>query len=309
MYRRMLVLLDGSKLSEVVFKYAQELSGRLKLDLELLYVSPPQEADELPMRRAYVEHMAEGLRTRAEEISAEAGHPSTRRPIRSRATVVLGQPAEEILKYARKSDIDLVMMTTRGRSGVRSSGIGSVAKQVIHDSPVPVWLVPSELQQEVVADTLPKRTLVIPLDGSKLSETVIPHAVTIATQRGAESELILLYTHDVGKLPANYGDLDEKEVLWKMKEYLDATAHSIREAGFSARTHIQMGDAAPAIVRFVEENPPQLLAMTTHGRTGLRRMIYGSVAEQVIERVKKTPMLLVSGSAKPRATMSDYDVT
>jgi nucleotide-binding universal stress UspA family protein len=94
-----------------------------------------------------------------------------------------------------------------------------------------------------------------------------------------------------------------------MKEYLESMAHSIREAGFSARTHLQIGDAPSAIVRFVEENPPQLLAMSTHGRTGLRRMIYGSVAEQVMERVKKTPMLLVSGSAKPREALSEYDVT
>ena len=229
MYRRMLVLLDGSTQSEVVFKYAQELSGRLKLDLELLLISSPQEADQLPMRQAYVEHMADKLRTRAEEISLEAGYGIARRPIRARASVMVGHPAGGILQYAKDNDVDLVMMATRGRVDIRSFGIGSAAKQVIHDCPAPVWLVPSELQEEVVTDTLPKRTLVIPLDGSKVSETVIPHAVTIATQRGAESELILLYVHDVGKLPANYGDLDEKELLWKMSEYLDA--HRSQDTG------------------------------------------------------------------------------
>lgn len=308
MYRRMLVLLDGSELSEVVFTYAQELSGRLKLDLDLLTVCPPQEAHELPMRRAYLDHMAEKLRLRAEEISAEAGYGIARRPIRSTASVVLGHPGEEILKYVRSSPVDLVMMATRGRSGALGRGIGSVAKQVIQACAVPVWLVPSELQEEVVTDTLPRRTLVIPLDGSETSKAVIPHAVMIATQRGAESELVLVSVHDVGRLPANYGDLEEKEALWRAREYLEKTAGAIREAGFSVRTHILVGDAAQSICRFVEEDPPQLMAMTTHGRSGLKRMIFGSVTDQLIERVKRTPMLLVCGSSKPREHLSEYDV-
>ena len=304
----MLVLLDGSTLSEVVFTYAQELSGRLKLDLELLLVCPPNEADQLPMRQAYVRHMAEKLRLGAEEISAEVGYGISRRPIRAEASVTVGDPAGGILDYAKENDVDLVMMSTRSPSDLRDVGLGGAAKQVVQECVAPVWLVPSELQQEVVSDTLPKRTLVIPLDGSKVSEGVVPHALTIATQRGAESELVLLYAHDVGKLPANYGDLDEKEVLWKMRDYLESTAASIREAGFSARTHIMIGDVAANIVHYVEQNPPQLLAMTTHGRKGLRRMIFGSVAEQVVERVKRTPMLLVCGTGKPRQKLSEYDV-
>ncbi len=308
MYRKMLVILDGSTLSEVIFKYAQEVSGRLKLDLELLLICPSQEADQLPMRQAYVEHMADQLRARAEEISLEAGYGVARRPIRAQASVLVGHPSGGVLQYAKEHDVDLVMMSTRGPADIRSFGLGNTAKTVIHECPAPVWLVPAELQKEVVSDTLPKRTLVIPLDGSKVSEAVIPHAITIATQRGAESELILLYVHDVGKLPANYGDLDEKEELWKMSRYLESTAHSIREAGFAARTHILKGDAAAGIIRFVDENPPQLLAMTTYGRKGLKRMIFGSVTEQVIERIKKTPMLLVCGTSKPHQKLSDYDV-
>ena len=87
MYKKMLVLLDGSKLSEVVFTYAQELAGRLKIDLELLHVCSEQEAEQLPMRQAYMEHMAETLRTRAEEIRAKALAQPVGKSIAARGTV------------------------------------------------------------------------------------------------------------------------------------------------------------------------------------------------------------------------------
>ena len=73
MYRKMLVLLDGSKLAEVVFRYAQELSARLDINLELLHVCTPQEADQLPMRQAYMEHMAEILSNKTAEIRSRIG--------------------------------------------------------------------------------------------------------------------------------------------------------------------------------------------------------------------------------------------
>ncbi len=117
MFKKMLVLLDGSKLAELVFTYAQELSGRLNINLELLHVCTPQEAEQLPMRQAYMDRMAELLRVKAEEIRAHSGKPS-RQNIKSRGNVVIGSPAEEILKYVESNNIDLVMLTTHGRSGI-----------------------------------------------------------------------------------------------------------------------------------------------------------------------------------------------
>ena len=73
MYKRMLVLLDGSKIAEVVFSYARELSGRLGLDLDLLHVCTAEETQQLPMRQAYIEHMAEILKAQSEEIQNKAG--------------------------------------------------------------------------------------------------------------------------------------------------------------------------------------------------------------------------------------------
>ena len=167
MYKKMVVLLDGSELAEVVFDYAQEVSGRMHVDVELLHVCSPQEVAQLPMRRAYMERMAEELCAKAEEISAKYSKDTVAQCIQARGNVVVGYPAEEILKYVDENDIDLVMMSTHGSSGVKAWDLGEVANKVVHASKVPVWLVPTELREEVIADALPKRSLVVPLSGSK----------------------------------------------------------------------------------------------------------------------------------------------
>jgi nucleotide-binding universal stress UspA family protein len=295
MYEKMLVLLDGSELAEVVFEYARQLAGRLNIDLELLHVVTPQEDEQLPMRRAYMEGMAEALCAGAQEVSDSVSADAAQSCIQARGSVVVGYPAEEILKYVEENDIDLVMLSTRGRSGTKAWDIGSVASKVIHAAKVPVWLVPSELREEIVLDTLPKRPLVIPLSGSKLSEVAVPHALAIARQRGAESEIVLLHVEDTQNIIFTREALEAREAEHaRMAAYLEGVAASIRDQGFAVRTEMLAGDPAETIIAYIKDNPPQLIAMATRGRRGLSKMVFGSVTEDVIHLIKKTPMLLVS---------------
>jgi nucleotide-binding universal stress UspA family protein len=292
MYKKMLVLLDGSKLAEAVFSYAQELSGRLKIDLELLHVCSSQEAEQLPMRQAYMEHMAEVLQKKAEEIRSASAAKPTDKAIEAKGTVVTGNAAEEILKYAGENKIDIIMLSTHGRSGSKLWDLGSVANKVIHAANVPIWLVPSELRTEVIYDKLPRRTLVIPLDGDKVSETVIPHAINIAKQRGAESELLLLYVDHAASTAQTHSEIEESKAKKQaMKKYLDDVVQRIKGEGIPARSEILLGDPAGTIIDYIKNNPPQLLAMTV--KSGLSRMIFGSVTENVLHLVKKTPIFLV----------------
>jgi nucleotide-binding universal stress UspA family protein len=77
MYKRMLVPLDGSQLSESVLPYADELAGRLDLDLYLLHVSPPQETQSITVYESYVTHMAEVMASRSREVQAGGGATRT----------------------------------------------------------------------------------------------------------------------------------------------------------------------------------------------------------------------------------------
>lgn len=296
MYKRMVVLLDGSEMAELVLKYAQELAGRLQIELELLHVCDPKEAEQLPMRRAYMENMAAAVCAEAEKIRKKyGGKKASAECIHARGHVAVGYPAEEILKFVDEHKIDLVMMSTHGSSGIRAWDLGGVANKVIHASKVPVWLVPSELREEIVSDTLPKRSLVVPLDGSKQSEAALPHAAAILRQREAEAEIVLVYVRETDSgLTLTRAALEQaEEQADKMKAYLEKTAQSLRKAGLSVRTELLVGEPAEAIINYLKGNPAQLLAMATRARTGIGRMIFDSVTENVIHQVKKTPLLLV----------------
>lgn len=295
MYKKMVVLLDGSKLAEVVFDYAQEVSGRMGVCVDLLHVCSPEQISQLPMRRAYMEQKAEELSAEATEIRAKYGKKDAGPCIEARGVVVVGYPAEEILKYIDENDIDLVMMSTHGSTGVKAWNLGEVANKVVHASSVPVWLVPAELRQEVLTDTLARRCMVVPLSGSEQSAKAIPHAVNVLSQRGAESDLVLLHVMDVPYSLVQRAAVEGFEAKRdEMKTYLEGLARPIRESGLTVRTEILLGERAQSIIDFLKENPTQLLVMATSGKSRVNRMIFGSVTESVIHMVKVTPLLLVS---------------
>jgi nucleotide-binding universal stress UspA family protein len=295
MYKRMLVLLDGSKLSEVVFIYAQELSARLNLNLDLLHVCSPQEAEQLPMHQAYVDNMAKVLQNKAAEIRSKIGEPSLSSEVKAVGKVLVGYPAEEILKYADENDIDLIMLSNHGRSGIRAWDIGNVANKVIHASKVPVFIVPAELREEIIFDKLPQRPMVIPLDGSKMSEAALPHALNIARQRGVETNLVIVYV-DVPQNIILFSPDSMKTQQAKtleIKAYLNNIVKRIESENIKARAEILNGEPAEAIINFVKNNPAQLIVMATHGHIGLSSMIFGSTTENILHLVKKTPIALV----------------
>jgi len=296
MYKKMAVLLDGSELAEVVFRYALELAGRMGVELELVHVCRPQESEQLPMRRAYIEHMAEILCAKAEEVRKKYGREELSECVRTHGTVLVGDPAEEILEYVEQHDVDLVMMSTHGSSGLKRWNLGSVANKVIHATRVPVWLVPVELREDIISDTLPGRNLVVPLSADDNSKVAIPHAVNVIKQRGAEaeSELVLL---NVVEPPLVTVSLEALEMFDKrrsdMKEFLEETAKPLRESGLTVRTEVLVGDPAESIINYLRDHPAQLLVMATRARTGLSRLVFDSVTEHVLQLVKKTPLLLV----------------
>lgn len=140
--------------------------------------------------------------------------------------------------------------------------------------------------------TLIERILV-PLDGSKMAETILPHVEYLA--RLTKAEVILLciavplriYTDHVVTYP-----VDERAQLEEAREYVESVAASLREKGLRAEAVARYGSAADEIVNFAQEADADLIAMSTHGRSGLGRWVFGSVAEKVL-RASATPILLL----------------
>jgi nucleotide-binding universal stress UspA family protein len=296
MYNKMLVTLDGSNLSEVVFTYAQELSSRLNVNLELLNVCRPEESDRLPMHQAYVEHMAEKLQKKAGAISSKKGKTTQGKETQIEGKVAVGYPAEEILKYTDENRIDLIMIASHGRSGIRRWTLGSVADKVIHSARIPIWLVPSHLREEVIWDKLPKRRVVIPFYGPKPLTGVISHAINTVKQReGVEFEIILLY---IDPFVTQKGMTEEQRKFIEashitMSKFLDEQTKRISKEGIPTRFEILSGDPVLTIINFLTKNQSHLLCLSTPDLPGIKGMIFDSVTEGLVRMIQKTPMLLV----------------
>ena len=304
MYRKILVPLDGSALAEVILPYARELARRLVLDVVLIHVAEKKESKSIQLHRVYVDNIADAIR----RDIADAGNRKKASPREAGKSnisgeVVVGYPAEEILRYSDENDIDLILMATHGRSGIRRWVMGSVADRVLRASRAPVLLVRAGIPQDIARDEWPG-TVLVPLDGSGLAELVLPHVAALAGPQNARaSDVVLLRVCEPLGMPAvappevtvSWGDIASKHMAQSKslaKKYLVRLEKQLNEAGVRASSEVLGGQPAETIIDYANKKRYSLIVMATHGRSGLSRWAYGSVAEKVLLAVS-SPLLLV----------------
>jgi nucleotide-binding universal stress UspA family protein len=255
MFKRILVPLDGSKLAE-------EALGRLKgllkgVDL-VIARSGEANAREQTEAESYL-----GCLTL--QLEAEG--------IRPRIRIGQGPAAEGILSIIEDEKPGLVALTTHGRRGLERWTLGSVAEKLIRHSPAPVLVFRAFEPSE---SFLPKRILV-PIDSAGLALEAIPAAAVLARKTGGC--LIVLHVSD-----ESHAMLPEPELR---KAYDRA-----REEGVACEPRLRKGDPAEQILAAAAEEKADLIAMTTHGRSGPARWVLGSVAEKVLRGADR-PLLVV----------------
>lgn len=293
-YKKLLVPLDGSKLGELSFPFAKDLAVKLNLSITFLYVSTPEEKESGPMHKAYVEWTAHNIR--GQSIADGA-------PLATSGAVVVHQSAAEgILDCARDNNIDLILMVTRARWD-----LGSVADRVLRTSHIPVCLVRGDSTARISHDNWSYMTIIVPLDGSRLAEGILPHVEAIAKSRGPGTVDVILVR--VCEPPAVSSDYPEDmAVSWEEhvkqevatcqvsgKQYLSGIEERLNQAGIKVKQHTLVGKVADEIIDFAEKTPSSLIAMSTHGRSGVGRWVFGSVAEKVLLGAS-SPILLVRPS-------------
>jgi nucleotide-binding universal stress UspA family protein len=141
--------------------------------------------------------------------------------------------------------------------------------------------------------------ILVCLDGSKLAEQILPYAAEQAVRFG--SNLVLLQVVSLASVPAPTGiesvpvavpDNLLAEAEAAAKDYLDVLALPLREKGLKVQCVTVIGHPAESIVSYAEENRFDLVALATHGRSGLKRLVFGSVADYVIRKSGR-PILLI----------------
>ena len=298
MFRKMLVPLDASELSEVTFNYAKELAGRFAgLEVVLLHVCSNKNT--VAMHRDYIEHSADKIR-------AEAQKSSGNRNIKIRGELLTGTPADEILRFAEENGIDLILMASHGRSGLNRWAMGSVAYKVLREANVPVLLVRAGIEDAIILDQLPERRMLVALDGTKSAEAIIPQVEALARQWGIDAvQIILIRICEPATLSSDYpsdlgvsweAHVEQENLKCKLVagSYLANIEKRFREAGFKVRSELPLGDPAQEIIASSVKNRANLIAMVIHGRSGISRWAYGNTAEEVMIGAR-TPILLVRG--------------
>ncbi len=299
MYSKILVPLDGSRFAERALPCARMLAAAWGAALELATVaerSPIAPSERTPgvVGDESREHGIAEAGAYLEQARArveEAGFTGTL----SSSVISPGNIATSLVMHLAEVQADLCIMTTHGRGAFGRAWLGSTADSVIRHSPVPVLLIrPGE---EEAPAAVPFRKILVPLDGSEASEHLLELAAPFAA---ADSPRWLLMRAippfvpgGTPYLPHLLRDTSEHEsVLNAAKGYLEGAAKRFHEPGGEVEVHaVTAGQPAVAILRVAEEEGVDLIAMSTHGRGGVARLLLGSVADKVV-RGSSIPVLL-----------------
>ncbi len=294
MYERILVPLDGSQLAEVVLPYAEELAGRLGSEVTLLSVSESDETDRYHEALTYIMRMVEPTKQGAERNLGKL----VAKEVKVDSRTLVGHPADEIVDYAGKADIGLIVMATHGRSGIKRLALGSVAEKVVRTAKQPVALIRAKGARPDVREKGILNKALVPLDGSKESEAAIPYIEELASRLKGEVVLfqVLAPTHYVSAgetaTQVPYTVEEMKPLKVSAGDYLKKVAGRLEGKGITTRSEVRVGSAAEEIIKLADELYVDMVAMSTHGRSGVSRWAFGSVADKVLH-AGNTPLLLV----------------
>lgn len=299
MLKHILVPLDGSSFGEQALPLALEIARRSGAELHLVQVHVPQDALAYPGGGppAYEPRFEADLRAREEErLRGLAERAAAENGVVARAVLLEGPVVPMLGKHAAEIGVDLVVMPTHARGGIRRAFAGSVADSLIRASRLPVLAIRTRGSTEKGRSRIQR--ILVPLDGSGFSEHALASAEALAQAMGAAFTLLyvlprLLTTPDPIAPGWPYGEEAKEQVRSMAAAYLHAQAERLRERGFAVDAAIIMAeDTAAAIRRFAARNDVDLVAMATHGRGGWSRAVLGSVADKVL-RSANVPVLLV----------------
>jgi nucleotide-binding universal stress UspA family protein len=296
MYTRLLIPMDGSKTAEAVLPYGRALARSLEIPVELLGV-----VDTSVLDNRVFGGSEDSEAIIAASIRSSEGYlkriAKTFPADKLSCTVETGQPEDVIIEKAG-SDATLTAMATHGRSGINRLLMGSVAEKVLRSATNPLILI--RASEEADSEGLAAlKSVVVPLDGSELAETVLSPVVQLAN--ALKLEVILLRAYEV---PMNtYAGMEDsypvdyERIIGALKDeakiYLESKVGELKRNGIEKVSFaISEGSGASEIVALGRRTPDNLIAMCTHGRSGIKRWVLGSVTEKVV-RLCDDPVLIV----------------
>lgn len=284
MSKKYLVPLDGSELAEHAIPWAHVLAEKLGKKVELLRCYEPMAsiymlpefAAPAPVyydQSAFYKQIDEYLNKKLEDLPVGLADK-----LRCE-----GDPGMAILDRCEAGDVEAVVIASHGRGGLGRWLLGSVATKVVRGSKTPVLVI--NASTDVPTHPVVNRILV-PLDGSDLAEYALEKALDLAKAFSAQ---VVIY-QGIPHTPIGHPQLDAAVSLelQNAREYLEEVKGRYPDADISVEAKV----AGPTLGIVEEAENCDLIVMSSHGRSGVKRWLLGSIAENVLQAAHK-PLLIV----------------
>ena len=301
MLNQILVTLDGSDFGEHALPFATAVAAKTGAALDISHVNcceaPTDLLQNTPFQyegvdmSAYAERHADERRAylKEQEDAVQAELPNNR----VSSSLLEGYVTEALERHAKSIDAGLIIMTTHGRTGVSRAWLGSVADSLVRHSSFPLLVIRAmEDGEEFPAAAF--NHILVPLDGSTTGEKILEPTKDLAKAMGSRLTLLHVVSPHVtvgarvSPLPS--GHMEER--LSKAEKYLADVAGRLSSEGLDATPKIESHFApARAILNTAQGEDVDLIAIATHGYTGVKRALLGSVTDKVL-RGARWPLLL-----------------
>jgi nucleotide-binding universal stress UspA family protein len=296
MISRVVVPLDHSDVSEAALPLATYLAQRRGIPMTLVHV-----LEMSPEFMAYSEGVSEVDALLELERGSQqylSGIAEGISGVQVDTVVLRGRPARQLIEYVDGLENPLIVMSSHGHSGFRRMVVGSVAARVVQASPAPVMLVRATEEGAEIKVPSQIRRVVVPLDGSGFAEHALHATYDLVTREDIAVRLVRV--PEIAAYPATmYGAASYEAVDAYMdamrtesQTYLEEVAARLKDREGEVSWELRDGAASAAILAAAKEFDADLIAMASHGRTGFRRILMGSVTEQVL-REAEIPVLVV----------------
>jgi len=295
MFNNLLVPIDRSSLAECVLPHVVALAGAFESQVTLLHVmdstnlaSQPRAVDPLDwqIRKAEAENYMHDLALRLQK----AGLPTERRSLE-------GQAAERIVEFAHQHQANLSLLSSHGQSGLSGWNVSSVVQKIVLRASTSIMVVRAYQPVPPELTGLRYRRLLIPLDGSQRSESVLPQAATLA--RAHQTQIMLAHVVRRPEMPrrtpptredAELADQVVERNRTEAVEYLEQVKSRLPG---DVQTRVLVGDhVITALYELVDQEKIDLVFMSAHGYSGQTRWPYGSIVNSFIA-YGTTPLLIV----------------
>lgn len=279
-YKKILVAFDGSESSKNALHQAFRLANDEKCWITVVSVAPPYRGD---LDLIAIKDVAASLRKPCEEALREAEKIAEQERALIKTVCEEGEPYERIVDLADAENCDVIVMGRRGLRRLERVLVGSVTARVIGHTQRDVLVVPRNTY-------IGWKRLLVATDGSRYSRVAVEKAIAFARSYG--SQLLIISVVDVPTEFYAEAPKAVEDLVRKAKEYTAEAKRQAEAAGVKADTFVAEGDADAAIVKLAKEQKAEMMIMGSHGRTGLRRLLMGSVTEKVIGNAP-CPVLVV----------------